>query len=163
VEAHERALLVGSLRSSRLILAYGLTSSEGDTLQVIEHECGRVTPLDWRRPAEKVDLAQLRNDVVGRLEKNRTVVVLIGSDLSEPVRQLFAELRNKQGPLEAVACCIALLAEDSAPDSLRAEFGLCISGIAVIQRERSARLALENEKRAAQARARESSRRHGLV
>lgn len=158
MENYERTLVLGALPSSRAFLIYAMESPEVDTLATLEAAIGPLDPLDLRK--EGGDMKAMHAAAQERIAKNSTLTLLVGSDLPVGANELLEEVLATQSDNEARV--VAICSGDPS-DELLALFGLRITGMKVVHASREAQDRAEAELKAAQERARESSRRHGLV
>lgn len=167
----ERTLLDGALKSVKTLVLHGLVSVEAEVRGALTEIRGGCESLSLREAEGSRGAPELRAAVRERLARQATLLLLLPQRVSEAAREVLGELNTgvlKLDPdapekLEEGVRVVALSQEQELSEETTRLFGLQISGMRVIEEQRAAVRRAEEELKVAQARARESSRRYGLV
>jgi hypothetical protein len=167
----EQTLLLGALRSVKTVALQGCASTETEILGAIKLARKSYETWDLRAGRLPTEISGLREDISKKLSNCPTMVLLLPAKIPDMVREVLGELAqgalkiNPDAPQKLAddARVIALTKEKVLSDEIAGLFNLVVSGAILIEEQRAAARKVEESLRAAQTRARESSRQHGLA
>lgn len=170
MEQHEQNLLEGMLRASKTFLVMGAESPQNQLLDSLKRLTGPFEPIDLKAQSS-TSIEQLRNQVLERAKKNSLVVFLIDKGLPTPSVELLSEvtrreLKTSNEAPEKLAddVMIAAISGLNPPEeNVLKLFPLRLSGMKIVKEIRAAQDRAEEELRLRQQKARESSKKYGLV
>lgn len=173
MERHEEFLLEGAVKRSKTILVYGMESKETEILSLLDKIYGKTDTWDLKTKMDTISAEDLRKELHTRLTKEKRAIVLFGSNFSEAAKEVFDEMTlqgklqvEEEGDpfkLEEDMRVIAVSDAKTQEEKTMKAFGVCVCGMHVIRDARRKVRESEEDLRAAQERAIESSRQHGLV
>jgi len=168
MDTYERTLLEWSLPCARSLLIYGAKSSAADVTDALRKLAGRLETHEVRAGA--IEEAALRRQLRESFARAPTVLLLVASPMPQALRAIATQVQRgewKEGEeaprLPDGARLVAFLdAKECSHDDARC-FDLHVIGMRVLEAQRARVAADAAELLRRQARARESSRQHGLV